>query len=118
MPADGEARRRALEVVTNSEVNDIARIGRSFRPLEGYTAYDASKAERTFILTYEGTTYLALFNFESRSQSGSVDVARMGLPSGAYKAVELWRGVTCVFENVLNYEIPQRDVLLYRIEKQ
>ncbi len=118
LPADGEARRRALEVVTNSEVNDIARIGRSFRPLEGYTAYDASKAERAFILNYEGTTYLALFNFESRSQSGSIEVARMGLPSGAYKAVELWRGVTHDFEDVLHYEIPQRDVLLYRIEKQ
>ena len=116
---DIEARNRAVEVATNKEINDIARLGKSFYPVEGYKASAPNKPETQFVLRTNDETYLAIFNFnQSENMIGSVELERLGIKSSVSLSVkELWTSEFSMTEDKkVNYNIPPQDVRVYRIQ--
>ncbi len=116
---DKEARRRAKEVATNIEINDIARLGQSFYPVEGYLASAPNKPETQFMLQTEECVYLAVFNFnKEESLNGSVDFERLGIDSTVSLSVkELWTSEFSISEDEkIHYNVPPQDVRVYKIQ--
>jgi hypothetical protein len=82
------AQSRARTYLTNPRINAVARIGRAFRPVEGNTG---SASGELFVLTHEGVTYLAVFNFAGRDVTKSINLGRAGLDAGrTYAVTDLW----------------------------
>lgn len=120
-------RNLALRIATHQEVNDVARIGRSFRPVEGgmevaFTRYpNTYSVDREFTLDTHDALYYVVFNYDKKqTYLKTVDFNRIGIASSQVKGVkELWTGksVTCS-DNGFPVIIPSADVRLYRIEKK
>ena len=120
LPGDEQAREKARTMVTNQEINAIARLGKSFYPVEGYTAESSEKAESVYMLDTEKYVYIAIFNFDiSTPKQGKLDMGRIGCRKNKnIKGKELWTS-TPVFSDSGNlpYIVPPQDVRVYRIEK-
>ncbi len=87
--ATGQALARAY--LTDGRLNDVVRLGRAFRPVEGNTG---TSAATEFVLVDGTTYYLAVFNFGTSATTTSVDLARAGLDgTHAYAVSDLWSGV-------------------------
>jgi hypothetical protein len=89
---DPAAQARALKYLTNPNINRIARMGRSFRPVEGNTGNDAPDI---FVLDDgQNGFYIAVFNFNGEMPAAKIiDFERAGLdPKKTYTAVEQWSG--------------------------
>lgn len=86
----GQALARAY--LTEGRINDVARLGRAFRPVEGNTGTTPSPE---FVLQNGSTWYLAVFNFGTTASTVAVDLARAGLDgTHTYAATDLWSGAT------------------------
>ncbi len=121
VPGDVEARQKALVAVTNPAINDIARIGRSFYPVEGYTAATPDGAETMFTLATDEATWLAVFNFDGNAASeGIVALDRLDLdPRSEVDCEELWTGTqTSLSDGELSYSVPPQDVRVYKITRK
>ncbi|MDF2537824.1 MAG: alpha-galactosidase [Herbinix sp.] len=74
-----ESRKRTKEVLTNEEINKIAKAGITFRPVEGNTG-DRGCDCFTRYDEVEKVTYLAVFNFSSTmKQEKEIELSRIGL---------------------------------------
>ena len=90
--SDPRAQSRARELLTNKAVLDIARSGRSFRPVEGDSGVHATPV---FIREEkDGGIYLAAFNYsEDKPFELNIDFARLGLRMNHnYRVIDLWSG--------------------------
>jgi alpha-galactosidase len=107
-------------VTTNGAINDIARMGRSFRPLEGWVASDPGGAETMYVLVTDEATWLAVFNFDAQvASSGSVELERLGLTGGGIVCDELWTSTdVSVSRGELRFSVPPQDVRVYKLTKQ
>ena len=91
---DPRAQSRAKELLTNAAVLDVARAGRSFRPVEGDSGIHAAsvfmREEK------DGSIYVAAFNYsEDKSTVLPIELSRLGLnASQTYRASDLWTGNT------------------------
>ena len=89
---EAKAQARAQALLTNDAVLEVARAGRSFRPVEG----DAGvKAAKVFTRREpDGSMYVAVFNYsETQPAEIRVELARMGLEGKrAYEVTDLWSG--------------------------
>jgi alpha-galactosidase len=89
-----EAAWRAKTWLSNREVMDLARLGKTFRPVEG----DLGKgAADVFVLRQpeeEDAVYLAIFNFDpDAAAQKSVQLERAGLQANlVYQVFDLWEG--------------------------
>lgn len=89
---DSRAPQRAKELLTNIAVLDVARTGRSFRPVEGDSGIHAAPI---FMRTEkDGSVYIAVFNYsEDKSTVLHIDLSRLGLKTKqAYRMTDLWTG--------------------------
>lgn len=85
-----EARRRALEWLSEPALTAVARKGESFVPLDGDSG---DRAAPVFCrLESDGSAYVAAFNYEKeREAEFTVDLGRMGLDAGAlWRCEDLW----------------------------
>ncbi len=114
---DLKARQKAEKFVTNADINAIGRIGKSFAPVEGYTASATNKAEELFMLRTDDALYVAAFNLTSDSKSVTIDLSRLGLPSTGKKTLkELWSGETAPLKGAsIVTTLPAKDVKVFRI---
>lgn len=120
LPGDGQAREKARAVATNKDINAIAHLGKSFYPVEGYTAQSPEKAESIYMMDTDKYTYIAIFNFDTTtSKEGKVDLGRIGsTKSKNIKGKELWTSTPLLSDSgSLLYSIPPQDVRVYRIDK-
>lgn len=120
LPGDGQAREKARAVATNQDINAIAHLGKSFYPVEGYTAQSPEKAESIYMMDTDKYTYIAIFNFDTTtSKEGKVDLGRIGSKkSKNIKGKELWTSTPLLSDSgSLIYSIPPQDVRVYRIDK-
>lgn len=120
LPGDGQAREKARAVATNQDINAIAHLGKSFYPVEGYTAQSPEKAESIYMMDTDKYTYIAIFNFDTTtSKEGKVDLGRIGSKkSKNIKGKELWTSTPLLSDSgSLLYSIPPQDVRVYRIDK-
>lgn len=116
----------ALRIATNKDVNDVARIGRSFRPVDGgmtthFSRYQYSYGvDGEFTLDTDDALYYVVFNYDkSKVLSKEADFKRIGIESSNVKSIkELWTGASVQFSgNGFSLSVPATDVRMYRIEK-
>lgn len=118
IPGDPVAREKALKVATNEEINAIARMGKSFYPVEGYTADAPEKAESVYMLTTKEGVHVAVFNFDKTThKQGSINLDRLGLTDKSkVNCKELWTSSEVIAGNgVLEYTVPAQDVRVYTL---
>lgn len=116
-----EIRDRNLQIATNAEINEIAKLGKSFYPVEGYLASGYDRSESFFMLEEGNYTYLAIFNFKDNAAlEGSIELSRLGVESGLIKEIkELWTGqIVEVEDNDVPYSVPSQDVRVFKIERE
>lgn len=85
-----EARERAKTLLTNPDINQIARKGQSFVPTEGNTG---DRATDVFVLddTHRAEFYIAVFNYSFDAVTRRIDLARIGLTKEcSYLIRDLW----------------------------
>ena len=84
-----EARERARTILTNEEINAIARKGESFRPVSGAAGEFAAD---TFVRKDEDATIAAVFNYSlSDERLVAIPLEKLGLtPGHPYKVKDLW----------------------------
>jgi hypothetical protein len=114
-------RDRGLQMAGNKDINAIAKIGKSFYPVEGYMADGYDRSENLFMLDEGSYTYLAVFNYKSnQTLNGNIALSRLGISPDLVKEVkELWTGTLVKVENnTIPYSVPSQDVKVFRIEKE
>ncbi len=112
---------RALDLLTNEDVNEIPRTCRSFRPVYGNASANGTQAEH--LMTYETDryVYLAVLNYQMvMPQAAEIPFADLGLEAQNVGAIkELWMQETIApTATGLRYNVPGYDARIYRIEKK
>jgi alpha-galactosidase len=98
--------------LTNARINEIARSGITFRPVEGNSGTTASDV----FVRQDGTTwYVAVFNYSSAVANKTLNLARLGI-SGTYTAWDLWSGATSTISGTTwNVSLGSRQAKLFRL---
>lgn len=124
-PGDPLARQKVEKFATNADVNAIARLGKSFYPVEGAKAsgkngWGRNRGENLFMLDTEDYMYVAAFNYNAHPFSENIKLARLGIASSAVKGIkELWTGEEIFLEeDEIPVSLPDYGVMLYRIDKK
>jgi alpha-galactosidase len=116
----------AMRIATNADINSVARIGRSFRPVEGglevqfYRYQYSYGVDREFVLDTDNALYYAVFNYDEENDfTKTADFSRIGVEPGNVKSIkELWTGEQVSFSgNGFSVSVPKGDVRMYRIDK-
>ncbi|MEI9960411.1 MAG: hypothetical protein WDM76_04545 [Limisphaerales bacterium] len=102
----------AKRFLTNSAINDVARTGQTFMPVEGNTG---NGAVNTFVRQDGATWCIAVFNYGSSSVNRTIDLNRVGLPSGNYIATNLWDGTISTVTGSMNVSLNARQSKLFRL---
>jgi len=98
--------------LTNARINEVARSGATFRPVEGNTGTNATDV---FIRQDGSTWYLAVFNYSSAVANKTLNLARLGI-SGTYTAWDLWSGsISSVSSATWNVTLGSRQAKLFRL---
>lgn len=111
---------RAKKTLMNNDVNDMARFGRSARPVFGYKEYNgqADGAENAVMLTTEKYIYVSVINYKEEAIEGEIPFERLGITKGDFSSVkELWTGEELDSFDQLEYSVPGKDARIYRFEK-
>ncbi|NOS68581.1 MAG: hypothetical protein HOP33_01445 [Verrucomicrobia bacterium] len=103
----------AQNCLTRASINEVARAGISFRPVEGNTGANASDV---FVRQDGGTWYVAVFNYNTIfSATKNLNLARLGI-SGTYTAVDLWSGaVSTVSGTAWSVSLGAKQAKLFRL---
>lgn len=111
-----EAAERAKAWLGNQEIMDVARLGITFRPLEGGLGKGSSDV---FVLSVpeEKAFYLAVFNFDlEQASQKSVSLARAGLDAEAhYDLKDLWEGTEGTVTGVLDITLEPAESKIFRL---
>lgn len=112
-----QAKERALKFLTVPAVNDIARLGRSFRPVYGYKPSAEKHSEQVFMLKHGNSVYVAVFNFTDKEEKYPVPLTDLGIYGNKrYLATELWSGNTTIQQKTLESTVKGKDVQLWKID--
>jgi predicted CxxxxCH...CXXCH cytochrome family protein len=102
----------ARSYLTNANINEVARAGVSFRPVEGNTGTNAADV---FVRQDGSVWYIAAFNYTASSIVKNLDLPRLGL-SGTYTANDLWAGTfSSVTGTNWNVNLGARQAKLLRL---
>jgi alpha-galactosidase len=111
----GSAKTKAQTFLTNAEVNRIARLSKAFYPVK---ASNGSTAADMFMQQVADTTYLAVYNYDSKTATKDVLFDQLGLQSGSdYIFHELWNDTKEQHSGSWSANVPKRDVMLFKIYK-
>jgi hypothetical protein len=102
----------ALTCLTNEAVDEVARAGIGFLPVEGNTGTNATD---TFVRQDGGTWYVAVFNYTTAGTNKNLNLARLGI-SGTYAAEDLWSGaLSAVSGTNWNVSLGAAQAKLFRL---
>ena len=104
----GQWQATAGKLLQNKDLLEIAREGRSFRPVEGNTG---DKAGNFFIRQGSGHSYLAIINYSDTVFRYTIDPIRWGIAKKPLK--ELFSG-TVLPSGMLTISVPPADAVIYR----
>ena len=99
---DGDALTNAVgqaiaeEMLTNAAIDAVARVGRTFAPVEGNTG---TRAANLFVRQNGALWNIAVFNYTAAATNETVSLSRAGLPPGSYLVTNLWDGTTATVSN-------------------
>jgi hypothetical protein len=102
----------AQTYLTNAAIDAIARIGRTFTPVEGNSG---SRAANIFVRQDGIAWCIAVFNYTSSPTNQIVNLSRVGLPPGIFAATNLWDGTVTTVSNALNVSLNARQAKLFRL---
>ena len=114
--SDPKAQARALKYLTNTNINRIAGMGKSFRPVEGNTGTDAPDL---FVLDNgDDGYYIAIFNFDGeKSVTKTIDLKRAGLdPEKKYSAVEQWSNAVSQVSGKLTINLSPAEAKIFLLK--
>ena len=102
----------AQTYLTNAAINAVARVGRTFSPVEGNTG---STAANIFVRQDGATWCVAVFNYTSGATNETVNLSRAGLPPGIFAATNLWDGTVATVSNSFSVSLNARQAKLFRL---
>ncbi|MBQ8423186.1 MAG: hypothetical protein IJY36_02850 [Coprobacter sp.] len=116
-----QSRARAMQFMTNRDVNDYVRNNTgSFMPVEGDEPTASQQAESFFVRHTDQYTYFAVFNYSGVSvKSGTMTYERLGIDASIVGDIkELWTA-TAVTPTAtgFTYSVPFKDARVYRITR-
>lgn len=107
-----DTRAAAKNCLTNRAINDVARGGQTFRPVDGATGTGAADV----LARQDGKNWnIAVFNYYSSAYNENVDLASAGLPPGIFVATNLWDGTTTTVSNSFNVSLNAKQAKLFRL---
>ena len=108
-----EAKKKALKFLTNREIKQLARNGRTFRPVNG----NDENTDCLFMLRSGKDLYVAAFNYSGYDTTIELPLERLGLNrSEKYPCKELWSGKKTTEKGLFKIKLPRKDAALYRFE--
>jgi alpha-galactosidase len=92
LPRNRSIQDRARDLLTRPAILAVARMGKTFRPVENNTG---DRATDEFVCRKGTTFYLAVFNYQQEPVTKNIDLWRAGLsPRLRYRVTDLWSGTT------------------------
>jgi alpha-galactosidase len=117
-PGNATARTKAQKFLTNPDINNIARMGKSFYPVRGYQPSLSRGAESLFMYDAGKYVYVVIFNYTTSSANVSIPMSEIGLDMNTtYSMKELWSGTTGSVSGTLSVTAPMMDAQVYKIDK-
>ncbi|HWT74949.1 MAG TPA: hypothetical protein VN258_09565 [Mobilitalea sp.] len=114
-----DSKNRTKEILTNAEINKVARAGKTFRPVEGNTE---DKACDCFVRRdeKEQVTYLAVFNYSATERKEKlIDLGRIGLDKDPeYVMYDLCTQHSQVIQSSVIIEMCEAEPKLYKIYRK
>lgn len=102
----------AQTCLTNPAINAVARVGKTFRPVDGATGTGAA----TVMSRQDGELWdIAVFNYNSNPKVQAVDLSLAGLPQGVFAATNLWDGSLATVSNSWNVTLNAKQAKLFRL---
>ena len=109
---NSSAQGNVQQLLTNQAINNVARVGQTFTPVEGNTG---TSAVNIFVRQNGATWCIAVFNYTSSSANETVNLSRAGLPSGSYNATNLWDGTATVVTGSFNVNLNAKQSKLFQL---
>jgi hypothetical protein len=104
--------RLARLCLTNAAINAVARVGKTFTPVE---SANGTAAANIFVRQDGSNWCVAVFNYSSVPTNVPVNLGRAGLPAIPYVATNLWDGtVTAVFAT-MNVSLNAKQAKLFKL---
>jgi len=102
----------AQQCLTNSAINTVARVGQTFRPVDGATGTGAGNV----FLRQDGDTWcIAVFNYTSSATNETVNLGSAGLPAYAFATTNLWDATTSFATNTMSVSLNAKQAKLFRL---
>ena len=115
------SRSRATQILLNKDINEMADLGRSFRPVYGYKEYNgqADGAESFVMHHTDHYLYVAIINYNSSGLNGSIPLSLLDITADEFEEViELWTSTPLTVTESLSYKVPGNDARVYRFTKK
>ena len=113
---------KAIKFSTVEKVNDVIRLGKSFRPAYGHKLSGRNNSVDLFYLETEDSYYIAHFNYESGDKTGTIDFSYMNIDPeniDVSRSYECWTGEGVTLnEKGLEYSSPNNMAKIYRLFKK
>ncbi|HEX3627245.1 MAG TPA: hypothetical protein VH280_17700 [Verrucomicrobiae bacterium] len=102
----------AQSCLTNAAINTVARVGQTFRPVDGATGTGAGNV----FVRQDGETWcVAVFNYTGSATNETVNLSSAGLPPETFFATNLKDGTTSRATNTLNVSLNASQAKLFRL---
>ncbi|WP_026342032.1 carbohydrate-binding protein [Paenibacillus fonticola] len=110
------ARQYMEALLTKPQINALALKGKAFRPVEGNTGINAANM---FVLSDNGTHYLAVFNYTQNNVEQPIDLTRAGIENNtvsSYKVTDMWTEQLDIRPASFTISLKGAESKLYKIE--
>src|SRR5580692_9561988 len=102
----------ADSILTNAAVNSVARVGRTFTPVDGNTGTGAASV----FVRQDGVIWsIAVLNYNSTATNEVINLSRVGLPGGTYLATNLLNGSTFQVSSSFNVSLKAKQSTLFQL---
>ncbi len=101
--------------LTNPAINTVARVGQTFKPVDGATGTGAGN----IFVRQDGTNLwrIAVFNYTGNSTNVTVNLSNAGLTGGTYITTDLWSGATLSVAGTLNVSLNEKQAKLFSLSQ-
>lgn len=117
-----QSQTKAKKYATYQNINDVIRLGKSFRPAYGHKVFGDNKAVDLFYLETEDSYYIAYFNYNEGTKKGNLDLTKLNIDPDnvdTSKSFECWSSDPVkISGGMLEYSLPNNQAKLYHLFKK
>jgi hypothetical protein len=106
----------AQRCLTNAAIDAVARVGKTFRPVDGATGTGAGN-----IFVRQETAnlwHIAVFNYTASAANETVNLSSAGLPAGSYVVTNLWNGAVSSAAGSFTVSLNEKQAALFTLAPQ